>query len=386
MRNRGGGFEASTVWQDYNPYRQLRSGRQLTNGFIFVRNEAPGADNRAFGSDELAKGITKDLFELLFIYPGAIQIRSDAPASLNFSRLVNTGTRTGSARTRDVQSVIEDLTRTTFGDEQDMSELPFEMRTVEKYEGDIYTLALRVKGKPTPSRSFNPLTGEGADPKANPPANAAPIDVVLVADIDMLNSRFFELRARPSPDTQNQFQFQNVPFVLNVLDVLAGDERYTDIRKRREHYGTLTGFEEQAEKVRRREEAAITKAADEFNKTRDEATQEKERVEKKMQDDLDKVEKTGNQGELMAAQYKRQMEMIQAGIKEAKAKEQARRKRNTELSRADDARERDTRQLEFRYKAAAVFVPPIPPLILALFVFLYRRSLEKEGVAKSRLR
>ena len=382
----GGGFETLTVWQNYNPYRQLRSGRQLTNGFIFVRNSAPGADGRAFGDDALAEGITKGLFELLFIYPGAIQTRSDAPGSLKVARLVTTGDETGIARTKDVTEVIEEVTRPMFGEEQDLSELPYEMRTREIPEEAHYILAARIKGKPAPSRSFNPLTGEGADKKPEPPGDPAPIDVVLVADIDMLNSRFFELRARPDPDSQNQFQFQNVAFVLNVLDALAGDERYLDIRKRREHYGTLTGFEAQAEKVRQREEATIAKAAEEFNKTREQAANEKSNVETKWTDDLAKIEKSGNQGELLAARYKREMEMIQAAVKETKSKEQARRKRNTELNLADDSRERETRELEFRYKAAAVFVPPIPPLILALVVYLYRRSLEKEGVAKSRLR
>ena len=62
-------------------------------------------------------------------------------------------------------------------DEQDLSELPFEMRTVEKEEPDVYTLAIRVKGKPAPSRSFNPLTGEGGDKKPEPPGDPAfPVD------------------------------------------------------------------------------------------------------------------------------------------------------------------------------------------------------------------
>ena len=43
-------------------------------------------------------------------------------------------------------------------------------------------------------------------------------------------------------------------------------------------------------------------------------------------------------------------------------------------------------QVQSRYKLLAVLLPPIPPLLVALFVFFIRRAREREGVAKSRLR
>jgi len=38
------------------------------------------------------------------------------------------------------------------------------------------------------------------------------------------------------------------------------------------------------------------------------------------------------------------------------------------------------------YKAWAILLPPIPPLVLAIIVFFNRRRREREGVAASRLR
>jgi ABC-2 type transport system permease protein len=38
------------------------------------------------------------------------------------------------------------------------------------------------------------------------------------------------------------------------------------------------------------------------------------------------------------------------------------------------------------YKFAAVFLPPIPPILLAFFVFFHRRKAEQEGVDTRRLR
>jgi ABC-2 type transport system permease protein len=44
------------------------------------------------------------------------------------------------------------------------------------------------------------------------------------------------------------------------------------------------------------------------------------------------------------------------------------------------------RQYQEQYKMWAVILPPIPPLLVAIWVFSMRRKREREGVAKSRLR
>jgi len=51
-------------------------------------------------------------------------------------------------------------------------------------------------------------------------------------------------------------------------------------------------------------------------------------------------------------------------------------------------RQTDLRILEIQnfYKFLAVALPPIPPLLVGLVVFVSRRLREREGIAKSRLR
>jgi hypothetical protein len=44
------------------------------------------------------------------------------------------------------------------------------------------------------------------------------------------------------------------------------------------------------------------------------------------------------------------------------------------------------RQEQDRQKWLAVLLPPIPPLVVAFFVYFRRRALEREGVSKARLR
>ena len=54
--------------------------------------------------------------------------------------------------------------------------------------------------------------------------------MVLVADIDMLHQLFFRLREQGDmPQAGVFFDFDNVSFVLNTLDSLAGDDRFLDL-------------------------------------------------------------------------------------------------------------------------------------------------------------
>ena len=54
-----------------------------------------------------------------------------------------------------------------------------------------------------------------------------------------------------TPDSVIDFKFQNVPFVLNILDSLAGDDRFIDLRKRTRSHRILTKVEEATEEHRK---------------------------------------------------------------------------------------------------------------------------------------
>jgi ABC-2 type transport system permease protein len=228
-----------------------------------------------------------------------------------------------------------------------------------------------------------------ADGDAGDSSGGGKVDVVLVPDIDMLHWRFLDMRSTPDAAMQSTFEFQNVPFVLNILGSLAGeDPRYSSILKRRQHYGKLTKFAERVEDIREDVDEIIDTAADEFNEITQKAEADRRETAEKWNKEVEKYQTADNPNieELLNAQYRAQREINKMEAKEEAIKRQERRKRNKALARADEDRERKIRELETRYKSLAVFVPPIPPLVLALFVFLYRRSREKEGVARSRLR
>lgn len=57
-----------------------------------------------------------------------------------------------------------------------------------------------------------------------------------------------------------------------------------------------------------------------------------------------------------------------------------------QIDEIDNKREAKIQRLRGEFMLCAVLLPPIPPLLLAGFVFMARRSREREGVSKSRLR
>ena len=93
--------------------------------------------------------------------------------------------------------------------------------------GQQYVLAAHIEGKP-----------------ADGSRNAAPMNVVLVADADMIGDQFFAWREQGKmPGQDIDFDFDNVTFVLNALDSLADDNRFLELRKRRPQHRTLERFD-----------------------------------------------------------------------------------------------------------------------------------------------
>ena len=72
----------------------------------------------------------------------------------------------------------------------------------------------------------------------------------------------FARRARTRDSSAVDFKFQNIPFALNILDSLAGDDRFIDLRKRTRSHRILTKIEEATEEQRK---ATLDEQAKFFN-------------------------------------------------------------------------------------------------------------------------
>ncbi|MBN2474300.1 MAG: Gldg family protein [Pirellulales bacterium] len=222
---------------------------------------------------------------------------------------------------------------------------------------------------------------EQADAKSEKPKDRE-INVILVADIDMLHREFFLLREQgDNPEMGVDFQFDNVTFVLNLLDSLAGDERFVGIRSRRPKHRTLARVDEYIEKAR-------TKTA----KTREKLQRDFDEAQEQEQKALDK--KMGKLREDMRKQKIDDQEILrrvalalQDGQRRMSNKvEQLKQKQDREIKQIETEQALEIQHVQNTYKTWAVVLPPIPPLIVALVVFFTRRAREREGVARSRLR
>lgn len=403
-------FAPDIVWQDFNPYWKLQV-QGIPDSWVFCRREAPGGETSINDESPITAGLT----EIFFPVPGGV--KPDRTSDLKFTRLASTGDWAGT------------LSFQAFSEAQ---QNPLEMKKAQGDRLGPQTLAVRITGELPADK---PMSDAGADEAPQPEAetetpSAAPaeaaesaaspaegqtdgaaasgaegtapseprpprgLDVVYVADIDLMMPAFLRIRARPGEDEEIGWQFENVNFLLNIVDVLSGDDAYIGIRRRKPKHSTLRIVEVGAQEARQTEFRARIAYQEEFDK----AVQEIEDENKK---EIDKFQK-----ELEDLQQK-QREAGQGGIRfsdiqsraQKLAEVQERLKRRLDVRREQLQRQRDENIEEIRrqvdleivgiknwYKFLAVALPPIPPLLVGLIVFVRRRLREREGVAKSRMR
>ncbi len=111
------------------------------------------------------------------------------------------------------------------------------------------------------------------------------VNVILVADIDLLYSAFFNIRARGQDEEADvNLNLDNVTFVLNALDELAGDKSFIEIRKRRPAHRTLEKFEQATAESR----IKVLEATERFRK---EFEDKRQAEQKKLDDEVAKIQK-----------------------------------------------------------------------------------------------
>jgi ABC-2 type transport system permease protein len=369
------------VWQNYNPYKKAGF---FPKEFVFVDKDEDKDHVEPFGTED---NISLDLQQVLFPFPGAVGKLN--ASSMRFIPLANTGKKTGTVR------VAEVMQMSPFGPR----ELNEDRRQIPTF-GE-YTLAAEIEGKIKPVPLAKPVPpaqekdakkadqSKTGDPKAEEKGTAeekktaqpkeVDLHVVLVADIDMLSDAFFQLREMgESQENELNFQFDNVTFILNALDKLAGDQRFIDIRKRRPRHHTLTRIEKETQVAQ--DEAA--KAHEKYLSDVQKAEEDERKVVE------EKVKELQSQQNTDTMQLLIQVQMIQNDLNrkmEAKL-DRIKKDKKQEYDKIETDLNTKKQQYQKQYKIWALILPPIPPLLVAIAVFSLRRKREREGVAKSRLR
>lgn len=309
--------------------------------------------------------ISSKLQHLLFPFPGAVSRLNSS--SLDFTPLVRTSEKTGIVHFRDM---VEFSPFGPGGLNPDRRQIP---------EGRTYVMAAQIRGKVPASQ---PMAEEGKAKADAAKPETASINVVVVSDIDMLHQEFFRLRDQGEiPEAGIRFDFDNVTFVMNVLDELAGDRRFIEIRKRRPMHRTLETIDRVTEGARKETSDARKRYEDEYQKALDDEQKALDKRTKDLEERFKKEEmNTLDAAQRVAIAVKEGQQRLEA------SKERLKREHDEKINKIETRLEIAKRRVQDRYKMAAVILPPIPPLVVAVVVFFTRRRREREGVARSRLR
>ncbi len=345
------------VWQDYNPYRRIPFDRE----FVFVDDELKASN--PFNPDH---PVSARLDRVLFPFPGSITRRHVSP--LEYTALVRTGDRTGTVLLSEI------LQMGPFGMGEQLNPTRHQVQT-----SAIYELAAHVHGTIKAPPGSTPAPGDTGDPAAPLPPKDKKINAILVADVDMLTPAFFRLREQGEvPGEDIYFDFDNVTLVLNVLDFLAGDDSFLELRSREPKHRTLT-----------RVDAVTSKAREEALKEREKFFKDFEEAQQREEDALrEKIEELRNRPNVDPQQMLLEVAMAQQDGERRKeaAIQRARQERDRQLKRIDADLQLQIDRVQNSYKMWAVVLPPIPLLVIGLIVFLVRRSAERAGVPHRRLR
>jgi ABC-2 type transport system permease protein len=358
------GFVAPDLcWQQYNPYPVLAAMDQATDLWIFVREEAPGASDALSEESEVTKGLK----ELMFLLTGTIKHKSGARTE--FLPLVSTGTFAGTIPLSEIRAIQ----RSGLGVAEE----------------------LRVRrGKPSavPQVIAAYIEGPGAgseDEKEN--SDVKPLKVIYVSDVDCMSSVFVDIRKNSSQLDEIKFQFQNITFVLNAIDVLTGETKYPAIRRHVPTYSTLKLVEAQADEARRLEAEERSKVVEKFNESVSAVEEASSKAERQFKEAVEKLQTDGaidasklQELNQRLQEYQIKQSQLSRKLDLERSKLQRERDRNIRDARgkADDA----INKIKNRYKMLAVFIPPIPPLLVGIIVMVSRRLREREGISKNRLR
>jgi ABC-2 type transport system permease protein len=354
---------------DYNPIRNVASG--IPPEFLFLAYDPKKPEDRNNRPFSQRDPVTRMLRHVLMPFAGSL----DMIGKTNFEIMPLIWTTRASGYVERVD--VFPKGRVGFGSQR-MS--PDENRPVI-INADQYDLAVRITGELPPIIQQQPVENADGKPDAVTPAK---INVILVADVDMVTPVFYMLRQQGTdPRLGTNFTFDNVTFIMNAIDSLAGDERFLSVRGRRPEHRALDKFLEMTHIIDDNVAKQREQARNKFKETIKTA-------QKEMRDNVDKL--------ALELQEKSERLTMQELLSRVKAMEMAAQKKleaqTEELQRELTQKELELevqRQDDLRYqqgviKALAIMIPPTPLLLLASAVFFQRGMRETVGTSKKRLR
>lgn len=282
--------------------------------------------------------ITTGLQELFLFFSGSIRPREGS--KLEFTPLLLTGKRSGLL-------AWDDLVKNSFMGVQ-IEEDP--IRTIDD---DFHVVAAEI---------------------TSPKDAKDKINVIYVADSDIISDWFFFVRERK----QFHLNLDNVTFVLNAVDHLAGDSSYIDLRKRRPRHRTLTKVEAQTAKY-------VEQATKERQQAAEEAKKALEDAKKRFAEKVEKIKNDtslDDQAKQIQIQIAQQEEQRRIEVEETVINQ----RKEQRIERSKIESERNVRSVEQNYYWIALALSPIPAVVLGALMWVLRAAGEKKELDPKRLR
>jgi ABC-2 type transport system permease protein len=199
------------------------------------------------------------------------------------------------------------------------------------------------------------------------------VNVIYVSDIDFISDSMFSIVEKESYN----LKLDNVAFVLNCVDSLAGDTSLVELRKRRPHQRTLSAVEAQTVTYQRKRREAEEEAEKAAEGEIDDVRKRLKAEQAKLTDDktLDPAERGARMQMLVQEE---QTKLVKKQV-EVETRKQAK------LNQARNETTRQVQGVELRYRILAMILPPIPALLIGCWVFLKRMADERRTIGTDRL-
>ena len=308
---------------------------------------------------------TRGITELCFQYTGYLNKRPNS--SLEFENLVQTG-KAGRVPQWEFLMAVSQVGL-------------FNPNALQSRRGNAdrqFALATHIAG----------INSSKALAEEVPPARSN-TNVIYVCDVDLLADYFVDLRNNPI-QRGTAYQFQNMAFVLNLVDSIVGEETYLDLRSRKIRHMTLQVVEQTTEEAMQEVYEATQQLEIERMQAEAEIQSQINEEIGPLQSEIKKLQKKKENGEpidSLALTYKEQLlENIQLEQQQRmqKKQEELNNSRREKLRSIQLDAENKIQEIQKKFKLYAVFIPPIPPLLVGLIVFTRRRLREREGISKAR--
>ena len=336
-----GGLQERILRDPYNPFPKIQRSENFPDEFVYV-----GGLPNSFHSDP----ITSELQYCLFTCPGTLYPKS--ATSLDFQPLL----RTRGGALAGTTSLETFWTGGVFGTPRRFNP----DRTEYQGSGAQEIIAASISGKVEDGNQTNQ------------------INVILVADVDMLADPFFNIRSR-GPESDFPLDVDNVTLALNLIDDLSGEGSLLEIRNRRRLHRTLEEFEKSIEEAREVASRNIQEAENS--------------IQVILQDENLKLNQAiadvqNNQGSMTQGQFMQVLQTEAAKLQKnmAKRERELRQTTSVKIKDAERKRDREIREKQRSIQRLSVFIPPLPLLLIAIFVFYKKRRAEIQGTVDSRVR